>query len=47
MPEVPAVRDPRGLMARLLEKYRTEIVPELKSALSRDNVLALPLRRAA
>ena len=29
-------------MARLLEKYRTQIVPELKSALKTDNVHALP-----
>ena len=29
-------------MARLLEKYRTEIVPDLKKALGRDNPLALP-----
>ncbi len=29
-------------MARLLERYRTEIVPELKKSLGRDNPLALP-----
>jgi len=29
-------------MARLLEKYRTEIVPELKKTLGKDNPLALP-----
>ena len=29
-------------MARLLERYRTEIVPELKKMLGRDNPLALP-----
>jgi large subunit ribosomal protein L5 len=29
-------------MARLLERYRTEIVPELKKMLGKDNPLALP-----
>lgn len=29
-------------MARLLEKYRSEVVPELKKALGTQNVLALP-----
>jgi large subunit ribosomal protein L5 len=29
-------------MARLLERYRTEIVPELKRMLGKDNPLALP-----
>jgi large subunit ribosomal protein L5 len=29
-------------MARLLDKYRSEIVPELKTALKTDNVHALP-----
>ncbi len=29
-------------MARLLEKYRTELVPELKKTLGTQNVLALP-----
>jgi large subunit ribosomal protein L5 len=29
-------------MARLLEKYRNEIVPELKKSLGKDNPLALP-----
>ena len=29
-------------MARLLEKYQKEIVPELKTVLKRDNPLALP-----
>ncbi len=29
-------------MARLLEKYRTEVVPELKKSLATDNALALP-----
>ncbi|HEY3227069.1 MAG TPA: 50S ribosomal protein L5 [Planctomycetota bacterium] len=29
-------------MARLLEKYRTEIVPELRKELGRENPLALP-----
>ena len=29
-------------MARLLEKYRSQVVPELKRTLGTDNVLALP-----
>ena len=29
-------------MARLLEKYRSEVVPELKKALGTENALALP-----
>ena len=32
----------RGLMARLQEKYRTEIVSELKKELKTDNIHALP-----
>lgn len=29
-------------MARLLEKYRSQVVPELKSSLKKENLLALP-----
>ena len=29
-------------MSRLLDRYRNEIVPELKKQLGRDNALALP-----
>ena len=29
-------------MARLMDKYRKEIIPELKTALKRDNALSLP-----
>lgn len=29
-------------MSRLMEKYRTEVVPKLKEQLSRDNVLSIP-----
>jgi large subunit ribosomal protein L5 len=29
-------------MARLLERYKTQIIPELKKKLGRDNILSLP-----